>query len=93
MPRSRQYRRADGLPATLRRSCRETQDAFSRAYDQAVQADGEGDQAYRAGRGQTEWPRTGHGPGWYAGRWLARAVLGVPQDGADHLGGLPHRIE
>jgi len=24
-------------------------------------------------------------------RWLARAVPGVPQDGADHLGGLPHR--
>ena len=48
MPRSRRYRRAEGLPATLRRSCREAQDAFSRAYDQAVQARGEGDQAYRA---------------------------------------------
>ena len=45
MPRSRRYRRADGLPGTLRR---EAQDAFSRAYDQAVQAHGEGDQAYRA---------------------------------------------
>ena len=48
MPRSRRYRRADGLPGTLRRSCREAQDAFSRAYDQAVQAHGEGDRAYRA---------------------------------------------
>ena len=48
MPRSRRYRRADGLLATLRRSCREAQDAFSRAYDQAVQTHGEGDQAYRA---------------------------------------------
>ena len=48
MPRSRRYRRADGLPGTLRRSCREAQDAFSRAYEQAVQAHGEGDQAYRA---------------------------------------------
>ena len=47
MPRSRRYRRADGLPATLRRSCREAQDAFARAYDQAVQTHGEGDQAYR----------------------------------------------
>jgi ChaB protein len=48
MPRSRRYRRADGLPATLRRSCREAQDAFSRAYDQAVQTHREGGRAYRA---------------------------------------------
>ena len=48
MPQSRRYRRDGDLPATLRRSCREAQDAFSRAYDQAVQTHGEGDQAYRA---------------------------------------------
>ncbi len=48
MPRSRRYRRDDGLPATLRRSCREAQEAFTRANDEAVQAYGEGDQAYRA---------------------------------------------
>ena len=48
MPQSRRYRRDDGLPATLRRSSREAQEAFIRAYDHAVQAYGEGDQAYRA---------------------------------------------
>ena len=48
MPRSRRYRRDDGLPATLRRSCREAQEAFTTAYDEAAQAYGEGDQAYRA---------------------------------------------
>jgi hypothetical protein len=48
MPQSRRYRPGDGLPETLRRSCREAQDAFTRAYDEAVQAHGKGDQAYRA---------------------------------------------
>jgi ChaB len=48
MPQSRRYRRDDGLPATLRRSCVEAQEAFTRAYNEAVRAYGEGDQAYRA---------------------------------------------
>jgi ChaB len=48
MPRSRRYRPGDGLPGTLRRSCREAQDAFTQAYDQAAQAYGEGDEACRA---------------------------------------------
>ena len=48
MPRSHRYRPGDGLPGTLRRSGREAQDAFTRAYDEAVQAYGRGDQAYRA---------------------------------------------
>jgi len=48
MPRSSRYRGDDGLPATLRRSCREAQEAFTRAYDEAVRACGEGDQACRA---------------------------------------------
>ena len=48
MLRSRQYRPGDGLPGTLRRSCREAQDAFTRAYDEAVQAYGQGDEAFRA---------------------------------------------
>ena len=48
MPQSRRYRRDDGLSATLRRSCREAQEAFTRAHNEAVQAYGEGDQAYRA---------------------------------------------
>jgi Xaa-Pro aminopeptidase len=48
MPRSRRYRYDDGLPATLRRSCREAQEAFIRAHREAVQAYGQGDQAVRA---------------------------------------------
>ena len=36
------------LPGTLQRSCREAQDAFLRALDDAVRTHGEGDQAYRA---------------------------------------------
>jgi hypothetical protein len=48
MPQSRRYRRDGDLPATLRRSCREAQEAFTMAHDEAVQAYGEGDQAYRA---------------------------------------------
>ncbi len=48
MPRSRRHGPGDGLPGTLRRSCREAQDAFTWAYEKAVQAYGEGDEAYRA---------------------------------------------
>jgi len=48
MLRSHRYRPGDGLPGTLRRSCQEAQEAFSRAYDEAVRAYGEGDEAYRA---------------------------------------------
>lgn len=39
---------ADGLPATLRRSCREAQATFLEAREEAVHAYGEGDEAYRA---------------------------------------------
>ena len=48
MLRSHRYHPDDGLPGTLRRSCPEAQEAFTRAYDEAVQAYGEGDEAYRA---------------------------------------------
>jgi hypothetical protein len=47
MPQSHRYH-GDGLPATLRRSCREAQEAFTRAHDEAVRAYGQGDQAWRA---------------------------------------------
>jgi cation transport regulator ChaB len=49
MLKSRRYHR-DGneLPATLRRSCQEAQDTFTKAHDSAVQVYGEGDQADRA---------------------------------------------
>lgn len=48
MPRSRRYSPGDSLPGTLRRSGREAQEAFTRAYDEAAQACGEGDEALRA---------------------------------------------
>jgi ChaB len=49
MLRSRRYSRAGHeLPATLRRSCQEAQDTFTRARDSAVQVYGETDQADRA---------------------------------------------
>jgi hypothetical protein len=48
MPRVREYGNGDGLPGTLRRSCLEAQEAFTRAYREAVRVHGEGDQAVRA---------------------------------------------
>ena len=48
MPESSRYGRPSELPGTLRRSCRDAQETFTKAYDSAVQAYGEGDQAYRA---------------------------------------------
>ena len=46
MPRSRRYSMAE-LPGTLQRSCREAQETFRRALDEAVRAHGAGDQAHR----------------------------------------------
>ena len=46
MPRSRRYSMT-GLPGTLQRSCREAQEAFLSALDDAVRAHGAGDQAHR----------------------------------------------
>ncbi len=49
MLESRRYRRGGNeLPATLRRSCQEAQDMFTKAHDSAVQVHGETDQADRA---------------------------------------------
>ena len=49
MPKSSRYRpsAASELPATLQRSCQEAQAAFVKAREDAVQAYGEGDEAYR----------------------------------------------
>jgi len=49
MPRSQRHGMftADGLPATLQRSCQEAQATFANAREEAVQAYGEGDAAYR----------------------------------------------
>ena len=46
MPRSRRYSMTE-LPGTLQRSCREAQETFRRALDEAVRAHGAGDQAHR----------------------------------------------
>ena len=49
MLQSRRYsRHGNELPATLRRSCQEAQDTFTKARDSAVQVHGETDQADRA---------------------------------------------
>lgn len=46
MPRSRRYPMTE-LPGTLQRSCREAQETFRRALDDAVRTHGAGDQAHR----------------------------------------------
>jgi hypothetical protein len=46
MPKSRRYPITE-LPGTLQRSCREAQEAFLSALDDAVRTHGAGDQAHR----------------------------------------------
>jgi hypothetical protein len=46
MPKSRRYSMTE-LPGTLQRSCREAQETFLSALDDAVRAHGAGDQAHR----------------------------------------------
>jgi hypothetical protein len=46
MPKSSRYP-ITGLPGTLQRSCREAQESFLTALDDAVRTHGEGDQAHR----------------------------------------------
>jgi hypothetical protein len=48
MPSSKRYGRTGGLPGTLWRSCREAQETFTKAHQEAVQTYGEGDRADRA---------------------------------------------
>jgi hypothetical protein len=47
MPSSKRYGHTGEIPGTLRRSCREAQEVFIRARDEAVRIYGEGDEAYR----------------------------------------------
>lgn len=47
MPNSRRHGHSGELPGTLRRSCREAQEVFIRARDEAVRIYGEGDEACR----------------------------------------------
>jgi len=46
MPKSSRYPMTE-LPGTLQRSCREAQETFRRALDDAVRTHGPGDQAHR----------------------------------------------
>jgi ChaB len=46
MPRSRRYSMTE-LPGTLQRSCREAQETFLSALDDAIRIHGAGDQAHR----------------------------------------------
>ena len=46
MPKSSRYPITE-LPGTLQRSCREAQEAFLRALDEAIRTHGAGDQAQR----------------------------------------------
>jgi hypothetical protein len=46
MPKSSRYSVTE-LPGTLQRSCREAQETFRRALDDAVRTHGAGDQAHR----------------------------------------------
>ena len=46
MPRSRRYSMTE-LPGTLQRSCREAQETFLSALDDAIRTHGAGDQAHR----------------------------------------------
>jgi hypothetical protein len=48
MPRSSRYGRTGGLPRTLRRSCHEAQETYTKAHENAVRTYGAGDQADRA---------------------------------------------
>lgn len=47
MPRSSRYR-GDEIPATVQRSCPAARELFTRAWESAARAYGEGDRAYRA---------------------------------------------
>ena len=75
MPRT--IRRVQGLsgelPGTLKRSCKEAQETFAAARDSAVQAYGEGDEAYRVAYSALKHKFEKRGDHW------------IPKDGAlDH---------
>ena len=66
MPSSRRYRQTDGLPGTLRRSCQEAQEEFTRARDDAVRIYGEGDEAYRVAYAMLKQKFEKRGDHWIA---------------------------
>jgi hypothetical protein len=84
MLRSRRYSRAGNeLPATLRRSCQEAQDTFTRAHDSAVQVHGETDRADGAALTALKEKFEKRGD-----HWIASAV---PETDIDRPAGRPGR--
>ena len=75
MPKSRRYSITE-LPGTLQRSCREAQEAFLSALDDAVRTHGAGDQAHRIAYMALKQKFDKRG-----GRWIAK------DDPADGGGG------
>jgi len=68
MPRVGRSGCGGGLPGTLRRSCQEAQEAFTRAYREAVRACGEGDRAVRAAFAAPKRSSGKRGDHWIARR-------------------------
>ena len=70
MPKSRRYPITE-LPGTLQRSCREAQETFLRALDEAVPIHGKGDQAHRIAYMTLKQDFEKRGDHWIADRNLA----------------------
>jgi ChaB len=71
MPTSRRYGPAGEVPGTIRRSCHEAQATFGKAYENAVQAYGDGDQAFRAAFAVLKQRFEKRGDHWIAKRGTA----------------------
>jgi ChaB len=67
MPESRRYPVTE-LPGTLKRSCREAQETFLRALDEAVRAHGPGEQAQRSAYAALKRDFEKRGDHWIAKR-------------------------
>jgi len=67
MPESSRYP-VTGLPSTLKRSCREAQETFLRALDDAVRAHGPGEQAQRSAYAALKRDFEKRGDHWIAKR-------------------------
>jgi hypothetical protein len=72
------------LPATLKRSSREAQEAFTEARDSAVQAYGEGDQADRAAYAEFKRGFEKRGDHWIP-KQPARPAEGSHDEGPLHV--------
>jgi len=68
MPQSHRYSQADELPGTLRRSCRQAQETFTKALSDAILAYGRGDEARRAAYKALKQKFEKRGDAWIAKR-------------------------